>query len=252
MFNIGVEGQYLLAMAVATLAAVSFGFPGVLHSPSRDFAIHGGMADASIPAVLKVKTGAHEVVTTIMMNGVAIELVAWALHGPFKSSLRPASSTQSPDRLFPSQRDRAQLGTFGVGIDVAPLPGCSPWRSSAACRLVPPAADPPRDTRPAPSVGPGFGAGGRHLDRLGPDQGLPDLWRARRPGGHAADLGRTGHLPLNYQALGFTGIAVAFLGQNNPIGIIFSAIMWGSCRAEDAVHIKTGPASSSSSSCKAS
>ncbi len=32
-------------------------------------------------------------------------------------------------------------------------------------------------------------------------------------------------------ALGFTGIAVAFLGQNNPIGIIFAAILWGSCRA---------------------
>ena len=41
----------------------------------------GGMAYASIPAILKVKTGAHEVVTTIMLNGIAVSLVAWASSG---------------------------------------------------------------------------------------------------------------------------------------------------------------------------
>ena len=45
-------------------------------------------------------------------------------------------------------------------------------------------------------------------------------------------LADKGYLPQNYQAqLGFTGIAVAFLGQNNAIGIIFAAILWGALRA---------------------
>ena len=48
------------------------------------FAMLGGMAFAAIPAVLKVKTGAHEVVTTIMLNGIAVSFLAWALNGPLK------------------------------------------------------------------------------------------------------------------------------------------------------------------------
>ena len=44
----------------------------------------GGMLWAAVPAILKVRTGAHEVVTTIMMNGIAGSLVAWAINGPLK------------------------------------------------------------------------------------------------------------------------------------------------------------------------
>ena len=45
----------------------------------------------------------------------------------------------------------------------------------------------------------------------------------------------------NYEAqLGFTGIAVAFLGQNNPVGIVFAAVFWGVLsRGETALQIDT-------------
>jgi simple sugar transport system permease protein len=54
-------------------------------------------------------------------------------------------------------------------------------------------------------------------------------------------LADKGHLPQNYiVALGFTGIAVAFLGQNNPIGIVFAAILWGILsRGEVALQIQS-------------
>ena len=54
-------------------------------------------------------------------------------------------------------------------------------------------------------------------------------------------LADRGYLGLNYVAvLGFTGIAVAFLGQNNPIGIIFAAILWAVLsRGEVALQIET-------------
>jgi ABC-type uncharacterized transport system permease subunit len=54
-------------------------------------------------------------------------------------------------------------------------------------------------------------------------------------------LADRGTLPLNYVvALGFLGIAVAFLGQNNPIGIIFAAILWGILsRGEVALQIQS-------------
>jgi simple sugar transport system permease protein len=50
-----------------------------------------------------------------------------------------------------------------------------------------------------------------------------------------------GALVQNYEAqLGFTGIAVAFLGQNNPIGIVFAAILWAILsRGETALQIDT-------------
>ena len=54
-------------------------------------------------------------------------------------------------------------------------------------------------------------------------------------------LADRGYLPQNYIVfLGFTGIAVAFLGQNNPIGIIFAAILWGVLsRGEVALQIES-------------
>jgi ABC-type uncharacterized transport system permease subunit len=65
-------------------------------------------------------------------------------------------------------------------------------------------------------------------------------------------LADRGYLPLNYVVgLGFTGIAVAFLGQNNPIGIIFAAILWGVLsRGEVALQISARCRASSSSSCR--
>jgi general nucleoside transport system permease protein len=54
-------------------------------------------------------------------------------------------------------------------------------------------------------------------------------------------LADKGYLPVNFiSALGFTGIAVAFLGQNNPIGIVFAAIFWGILsRGESALQLET-------------
>ena len=54
-------------------------------------------------------------------------------------------------------------------------------------------------------------------------------------------LAERGALVQNYEALlGFTGIAVAFLGQNNPIGIVFAAILWAILtRGETALQIET-------------
>jgi ABC-type uncharacterized transport system permease subunit len=54
-------------------------------------------------------------------------------------------------------------------------------------------------------------------------------------------LATNNYLPLNYEAqLGFTGIAVAFLGQNNPYGIVAAAMVWAVLsRGEDAILIET-------------
>src|SRR5512132_3682055 len=84
LFNIGVEGQYLVAMVTAAWAEIELGFlPGPILVV---VVLIGAMIWAAVPGILKVKTGAHEVVTTIMMNGIAVSLVAWAINFPLKFS----------------------------------------------------------------------------------------------------------------------------------------------------------------------
>ena len=73
-------------------------------------------------------------------------------------------------------------------------------------------------------------------------QAVPDLGRARRAGRDAAAARRPGvpAVRTTRPGIGFTGIAVAFLGQNNPIGIVFAAILWGVlARGETALQIET-------------
>jgi len=244
MFNIGVEGQYLVAMAVATIAAAHFGFLGVLQFPVvLVFAMIGGMGYAAIPAVLKVKTGAHEVVTTIMLNGVAVSLVAWALRGPLKfTDASGAFNVNLRSDLFPNSAMAPNLGhLLGVGTDVPLnllLPigiGCSAlvWFLLKRTRLG----------YEARAVGSSPGSARAGGISIGAVQIKVFLISGALAGlvGMQQILGLNNYLPLNYEAgLGFTGIAVAFLGQNNPFGIIAAAIMWAVLsRGQDAILIET-------------
>ena len=107
MFNIGVEGQYLVGMVTAAWAALTLDFlPGPLlrhrGADLRDARRHG--LGRRSPGVLKVKTGAHEVVTTIMMNGIAVSFLGVGdPNGPLKftedtggQQRRPAHGQRSP------------------------------------------------------------------------------------------------------------------------------------------------------------
>ncbi len=244
MFNIGVEGQYLVAMGVASVAAVHFGFLGVLHFPVvLVFAMIGGMAWAAIPAVLKVKTGAHEVVTTIMLNGVAVSLVAWALRVPLKyHDTSGAFNINQRTDLFPNSAMSPNLGhLLGVGADV-PLNLLLPI--GIACSvLVWFLLKRTRLGYEARAVGSSPGSARAGGISIGAVQIKVFLISGALAGlvGMQQILGLNNYLPLNYEAgLGFTGIAVAFLGQNNPFGIIAAAIMWAVlARGQDAILIET-------------
>jgi simple sugar transport system permease protein len=81
LFNIGGQGQLILGAIGATWAGFSFsGLPIVLHLPLALLAgaVLGG-AWAFVPGVLKARTGAHEVITTMMLNYVALNLLGWLL-----------------------------------------------------------------------------------------------------------------------------------------------------------------------------
>ena len=88
IFNVGGEGQlYLGAIVSAYIGVIMSGMPALLVIP---MAAVGAMAVggfyAWIPGVLKVKLKVNEVITTIMMNSIAIFLCAWLSSGPWKTS----------------------------------------------------------------------------------------------------------------------------------------------------------------------
>ena len=245
MFNIGVEGQYLVGMITASIAAVHFGFLGALQFPVvLIFAMAGGMGFAAIPAVLKVKTGAHEVVTTIMLNGVAGSLVAWALYGPLHYHSKGGGfNINLRSDLFPRSAMAPNIGhLIGVSQTVVPLNlllllglvcAVLVWLLFKRTRLG----------YEARAVGSSPGSARAGGISIGAVQIKIFLISGALAGlvGMQQILGLNNYLPLNYEAqLGFTGIAVAFLGQNNPFGVVAAAIMWAVLsRGEDAILVET-------------
>jgi ABC-type uncharacterized transport system permease subunit len=245
LFNIGVEGQFLVGMITAAWAAVTLDFipGGLLVVVVLLAAMAGGMIWALVPAVLKVKTGAHEVVTTIMMNGIAISLVAYALNGPLK--FRDAPVGQNVDLRTDPFAPNSLVGDLGSIFGVSPGAHLS-WLlllGIAAAVVVWFVIKRMRLGYEARAVGSSPGSARAGGVSIGAIQIKLFLISGALAGltGMQQILADRAYLGGNYAALlGFTGIAVAFLGQNNPIGIVFAAILWGVlARGESALQIET-------------
>jgi simple sugar transport system permease protein len=96
LFNIGVEGQfYIGAVSAAFVGQATSGLPAVIHLPLAVAAGAGGGALwGAIPGYLKAKTGAHEVINTIMLNYIAFRLVEYLISGPLRDTF--ATAVQTP------------------------------------------------------------------------------------------------------------------------------------------------------------
>jgi simple sugar transport system permease protein len=245
LFNIGVEGQFLVGMVTASWAALAFDFlPGLTHMiVVLVFACIGGMVYAAVPGILKVTTGAHEVVTTIMMNQIAISIVKFALDGPLRfTKAPPGQNVDLRTDIFESSALVPDLGhLFGVEssahlswlFPIAIVASVFVWFLIKRMRLG----------YEARAVGSSAGSARAGGISIGSVQIKLFLISGALAGlvGMQQVLAERGALVQNYEAqLGFTGIAVAFLGQNNPIGIVFAAMLWAFLsRGETALQIET-------------
>ena len=95
LFNIGVEGQYTIGSVAAAWAGVAFkGLPAIILLPlCLLVGAAGGALWAAIPGYLKAKTGAHEVINTIMMNYVAFRLTEYLVGNLLKDKVSSAIQT---------------------------------------------------------------------------------------------------------------------------------------------------------------
>ena len=133
MFNIGAEGQLYAAGIFAVFVGYSAPFtdlPSFLHLPLMMVAgVLGGALWAAIPGALKAFTGAHEVITTIMLNFVAIRLTDWLIkfRDPWLMGDPAASVPRTPyiaaSAVLPSFDQIAVFWIFLAGIFVL-------WRST--------------------------------------------------------------------------------------------------------------------------
>ncbi len=130
LFNIGVEGQFDIgAIAGAFVGQAFHGLPAIIHLPlTLACAALGGAIWAGIPGYLKAKTGAHEVITTIMMNYISFRLTEYLVSGPIKdpnsSAVQTPASAESAWVWSLSsipQRLQDPLNALGTAIFLAAL-----------------------------------------------------------------------------------------------------------------------------------
>ena len=92
LFNIGAQGQMLIGAMCAVWVGIYLDLPAPLHILLAILAgIVGGMVCGGIAGLLKARTGAHEVITTIMFNFIALYLVQWLLSIPLFQEEGPLS-----------------------------------------------------------------------------------------------------------------------------------------------------------------
>ncbi len=228
LFNIGVEGQlYIGAICSVWVGFGLKGLPAIIHLPLALLAgAAGGAVWASIPAILKAKAGAHEVINTIMMNYVAFRLSDWLLgdKGPLKrtDSANPISpfiekSAELP-RFFPDPI-RLHLGFF-IALGVAAFIYWFLFKTTLGFELRTVGAN-PNAAKYA----------GMNITR--------NLIIAMCLSGALAGLaGANEVLGVNHNlafafssGYGFDSIALALLGKSHPLGVVLAALLFGTLRS---------------------
>lgn len=229
LFNIGGRGQILIACAVAGLLTFNLNLPMFLQLPITLAAgIAGGAIWGGIVGLLKARTGAHEVILTIMLNYVAFYLVTWMVRTPGIlqrpagdqpiSAATPANA-QFPDLLGPRfpLLDWGFLIVIGATVFV--------WwlveRSSLGFRLRA-VGENPHAARAA-----GISVQRMYIYAMLFAGGLAGLAGMNQIQGSVT----TGFDGLIDAGIGFDAITVALLGRSRAWGVFAAGILFGALKA---------------------
>jgi len=227
LFNIGGQGQYLVGVIVAVAVGSEIsGLPRGIHVPLALFcAALAAAVWAGIAGILRATVGAHEVITTIMLNWIAywIGSYLFSIGGPLQSQ------TQASVPISNDVQDSAKLHVLWGGIQ-----GLHAGFLIAVAALVVFWLVIDRTT-----LGYGVRAVGANPEaaRYGGINVARNYFLAMAISGAFAGLAgaidilgwqyRFSQIDIQASDIGFAGIAVALLGRNKPVGIFFSALLFG-------------------------
>jgi ABC-type uncharacterized transport system permease subunit len=226
LFNIGAEGQLYVGAIFGTFAGFAFGgLPWFIHLPlAIAFGFLGGALWGFIPGLLKARTGAHEVIVTIMLNYTAYNLVVWILKLPgYQREGRPdpISKVTLDTSWYPPLIEglRANWG-FIFGLIAAVAVSWFLFRSTRGFefRAV--------GFNPTAARYAGMSIATSTILAMIISGGLAGL------AGTSVVLGVTHSLTFGISGgFGFDGIAIALMAGSKPRGIILAALLFGALRA---------------------
>lgn len=224
LFNIGAEGQFVMGALGAVIVGTQFSLPGFIHAPLAIIVggLFGGLWGA-IAGYLKAKRGVHEVITTIMLNWVALfftnYIVATYLRAPGQQRSEMIQPTASISLDWLSKVfDYARLhwGTL-IAILAAFFFYLILWKTKQGYELRAVGYNPDaseyaginvnKNTIMAMLIGGAFAGLGGAVEVLG--------------------VFKYQTISAGFPGYGFDGIAVALIGANTPLGVILASILFG-------------------------
>lgn len=220
VWNIGAEGQYVLGALAGGWVAMQAG-PDTsrwIIVPILLAGVLGGMAWAAIAAWLRDKFNASEILVTLMLVYVAVQVLNWLVYGPWKDpdgynfpqTVVFAASTKMP-RLIDGLR-------ANIGVLIALVAVAGAWvflfrtRRGFALQVG--------GLAPAAARYAGFSSSAALWSALLISGGMAGLAGAMEAAGPLGQL--TPYVPVGY---GFAAIIVAYVGRLHPVGIVFSSIL---------------------------
>src|ERR687883_315522 len=235
LLNIGAEGQlYVAAFAAAWVGITLGGVEGksvanlsawLLVPLACLAAILTGAVWGAIPGVLKAKTGAHEVINTIMMNFIALALVSWLTQYHYKAQGDPilqtvpiggAAHIARLGRFVPGLPERIPLNVaFLLALVACALVYVFLWRTKWGYEIRATGANPS-----AAEYG-GISVRKQIVLAMAVSGALAGMVAVNEVLGY-----RHRYYDSFSDNFGFTGIAVALLGRNHPAGVFFAAILF--------------------------
>ena len=228
LFNIGVEGQLFIGAICSVWVGFAVkGLPAILHIPLAMLAgALGGALWAFIPAILKAKAGAHEVINTIMMNYIAFRLSEWLLgdKGPLQrpGTANPVSPFIEPSaelpRFFPDPI-RFHLGFF-IALGVAFLVWWFLFKTTWGFEVRTVGQNPNAAKYAGMSITRNIVIA---MCLSGALAGLAGANEVQGVNHNLAYAFSSGY--------GFDSIALALLGKSHPAGVVGAALLFGTLRS---------------------
>ena len=228
LFNIGGRGQILIAAAAAGYVGGMMELPPVVHLVAALLAgIVGGALWGGIVGLLKARTGAHEVIVTIMLNYVAFYLVSYLLRTPgalqAPGQNNPKSAPMADTAVFPELLGPQYNLHLGFLLVIAAT--VFVWwllnRSSLGFRYRA-VGENPNAARVA-----GIDVGRVYITAMLISGGLVGLAGVSQVMGTIT----TGFASGIDAGIGFDAITVALLGRSRPIGVFVAGILFGALKA---------------------